>query len=244
MDHDTSIEVSLRRKNFINFDNLTLYSQIILMTLLLVNYYGDSSVQKKDAYFCNYCLLIQFFSFLIVNLRIVLILDICKLKAQLFDMFFSTIYLLLNFNLILSFMHKEFEREAPPSGMVNLSEPKKFFDLNSILKLNIVILGSYRLIIEGTNLAFTTSYVGFVLLKSLMNKYKLKKLKNERLSDEELVLKETVMCVICLDHISVKDSDSFIRLRCHRSHLFHLKCMTTWCQEKISCPICKKCIFE
>jgi hypothetical protein len=244
MNHDTSFEVRLRRKSFLSFDNITFYFQIILMTFLMINYYGKDSVQKKDSYFCNYCILIQFFSFLIINLRIVLILDICKLKAQLFDVFFSTIYILLTFNLILNFLQKDFKREAPPSGRVDLSDPKKFFDLYSILKLNIVLLGSYRLIIEGTNLAFLTSYVGYVLLNTMTNKYKLKKLQNEFLQDEDLLLKETILCVICYDEIDLKASDSFIRLKCHRSHLFHLKCMTTWCQEKISCPICKRCIFE
>ncbi len=246
MNYDTNSEVSLRRKNFLNFDNLTLYFQIGFMTLLTINYYGDNSLQKKEAYFCNYCILIQFFSFLIVNLRLILLFDICKLKGEIIEIFFTTICLLLNVFLIINFFNKNFGEPEPPIGMVDFSERKKIY-LFSILKLKIVILAGYRVIIEGTNLIFTTGYIGLVLVKSVQNKEMLKKLQNSESEEQfKLVLAENyeVDCAICLENINFLFPDGYVRLKCHKSHIFHMKCMTTWCQEKVSCPICKKCIFD
>lgn len=54
---------------------------------------------------------------------------------------------------------------------------------------------------------------------------------------------EKVDCMICLEELDFTKNNEYIRLKCHDSHIFHNKCLLTWCKKKINCPICKKFIL-
>lgn len=59
---------------------------------------------------------------------------------------------------------------------------------------------------------------------------------------EEILNEGPLTCAICLSEI--EDNEKFscediVRLRCHPTHKFHMKCMTAWCRKNFSCPICK-----
>ena len=50
-----------------------------------------------------------------------------------------------------------------------------------------------------------------------------------------------VLCIICLDVIDTA-KDAVSALNC--GHVFHQNCVTTWLQNKNSCPKCKKTVIE
>lgn len=88
-----------------------------------------------------------------------------------------------------------------------------------------------------TNRIFNTLKTNF---KKFIEYHTLKKLLDERYPNlQEEDLNKEKRCPICLDQM---DTCSGKKLDC--THGFHLNCIKKWVQTSITCPVCRKSIFE
>lgn len=63
------------------------------------------------------------------------------------------------------------------------------------------------------------------------------KLKNEKITNENIDRYCSKPCNICMDNYNIDDEITF--LLCN--HCFHTNCIKHWlCNEKVSCPVCRK----
>lgn len=74
-------------------------------------------------------------------------------------------------------------------------------------------------------------------IKIHLNEDEFKKLKNIKITDENINLYKESSCNVCLCEYNT--DDSLILLPC--KHYFHEDCISNWlCKENVKCPICRK----
>lgn len=113
------------------------------------------------------------------------------------------------------------------------------------------MLGVYKLLVEITRLLILISSIIYIF----KNEFRIiaeNKNENYRLSALETLDKESINCIICLEDINFHRHNEYIQLKCHtryiithnnNRHIYHIKCLTAWCTQKVHCPLCKKHIL-
>jgi hypothetical protein len=98
----------------------------------------------------------------------------------------------------------------------------------------------YGEIIQNTlNDIFNINYTEqeFEDVKVTLTPEQFSKLKNEKITNENIDRYFSKPCNICMDNYNIDDEITF--LVCN--HCFHTNCIKHWlCNEKVSCPVCRK----
>jgi len=91
------------------------------------------------------------------------------------------------------------------------------------------------------NIVQYISEPAFEDVKVTISEEEFNNLKTEKINDNNIEEYNTKDCNICLESYNINDDITF--LPCN--HFFHKKCIHHWaCNEKISCPVCRKDIRE
>jgi hypothetical protein len=154
-----------------------------------------------------------------------------------------SVYILLNISLI-----KHFSNRYLVFDNYLIEE----FTIKQLYELLIVIIGMYKLIVEGIKIIS----LPIIIITLFINEVRIVESRNSDKEDKQnYVQYQNITCVICLDEITLAKWSEVIKLKCHiryetlllcnyNRHVFHIKCLSVWCKDNLTCPICKKNIIN
>jgi hypothetical protein len=95
------------------------------------------------------------------------------------------------------------------------------------------------MVIEVIPIIIILVYAALILLKKSREIRHIKADRDKIIEELKAKYKGEVMpCSICLADIA--QNEEIIKLKCSEKHVYHEKCIKSWMDVKICCPVCRK----